>query len=355
MQITSTTFSFLELLCGLGLAQAGFVFVRIVTGMTSVRAALPYIGYFFMAGAAFALQFFYRYIHPPVWADVSVWLAWSMTVPFGVLIILSMLLPGRRIHPAHYIIVLIVPVALMLTLFNTGLTRLCAPRMVCNDMMDILFIAGVIAQTLCFAGLYSRDISRSNFFAQQRAGERYWLIISFCVVNLAMIGQYFWYLNREVTLENLALARVLLGLAFIYIVSTFLFRVYPPVLNLRAKTRQKTVVSPEDTDLKHKIENLMIYDKLYQEPSFSRSDLARELEVSESRISAIIKNAFGMNFSRFINGYRVNEAKERLIHTEQAIGDIAAWTGFNSIASFNRVFKTVTGHTPTAFRKMHTR
>jgi AraC-like DNA-binding protein len=52
-----------------------------------------------------------------------------------------------------------------------------------------------------------------------------------------------------------------------------------------------------------------------------------------------------------INSYRVNEAKALLINEPQdTILDIAYAAGFNSKASFNRIFKKVTGMTPSEYR-----
>ena len=61
------------------------------------------------------------------------------------------------------------------------------------------------------------------------------------------------------------------------------------------------------------------------------------------------------NFFDLINGYRVEEAKEKLsdFKEEQTILGIGFEVGFNSKSAFNRVFKKFTQMTPSEFRKKH--
>ncbi len=63
----------------------------------------------------------------------------------------------------------------------------------------------------------------------------------------------------------------------------------------------------------------------------------------------------GKTFSEFLNEYRVNEVKEKLKTEDrslQTILAIALDSGFNSKASFNRVFKKHTGLTPSEYVKL---
>jgi AraC-like DNA-binding protein len=56
-------------------------------------------------------------------------------------------------------------------------------------------------------------------------------------------------------------------------------------------------------------------------------------------------------FHNLVNSYRVNNAATRLIsYPESSILDIAFASGFNSKASFNRLFKKTTGSTPKQYR-----
>jgi AraC-like DNA-binding protein len=90
---------------------------------------------------------------------------------------------------------------------------------------------------------------------------------------------------------------------------------------------------------------------VYQEPTYSRTDLARECDTSETIISRVINAHFGKSFPQLINEYRVEDAKQLLIQTSAPVKVIAGDVGFNSLASFNRVFKDTTGESPSKFRK----
>jgi AraC-like DNA-binding protein len=103
-----------------------------------------------------------------------------------------------------------------------------------------------------------------------------------------------------------------------------------------------------------KIEDLLRYDKVYQEPTYSRSDLARELEISETLISRVINIYFQKSFPQLLNECRVEDAKRLLRQTKASIRVVQEEVGFNSLASFNRVFKETTGLSPSVYRESNT-
>ncbi len=61
--------------------------------------------------------------------------------------------------------------------------------------------------------------------------------------------------------------------------------------------------------------------------------------------------ATGNNFTDFVNRVRINRACQLLAETHRRIGEIAAETGFNNLANFNRRFLELKGMTPTEFRR----
>jgi AraC-like DNA-binding protein len=63
-----------------------------------------------------------------------------------------------------------------------------------------------------------------------------------------------------------------------------------------------------------------------------------------------------LNFFEFINKYRIEEAKKFLLDKEKAYLTIAAISfeaGFNSVSSFNTVFKKMVKMTPSQFKTFH--
>lgn len=80
------------------------------------------------------------------------------------------------------------------------------------------------------------------------------------------------------------------------------------------------------------------------------TDVARRLGTNETYVSRMVNQGAGMNFNRFVNRLRVAAVKAALARGEADILGIALDAGFNSKATFNRVFRDITGETPAAFR-----
>ncbi|MBQ8814258.1 MAG: helix-turn-helix domain-containing protein [Lachnospiraceae bacterium] len=83
----------------------------------------------------------------------------------------------------------------------------------------------------------------------------------------------------------------------------------------------------------------------------SLDTLARELGVSRYAVSRIFTSVVKVKFTLYVNSIRVDFAKQLLRNTSQSILDIALESGFETLRSFNRVFKSITGSTPLSYRK----
>jgi len=102
------------------------------------------------------------------------------------------------------------------------------------------------------------------------------------------------------------------------------------------------------------IKNLMEIDNAYLNPELNLSDLADQANMSRAQLSEIINSGFGKNFNDFVNEYRVEAFKSMLKdnkHEQLSLLGIAQDCGFNSKATFNRVFKKLTNHSPTEYLK----
>ncbi len=80
--------------------------------------------------------------------------------------------------------------------------------------------------------------------------------------------------------------------------------------------------------------------------------LARRVGVSERTASRVLSEGLGQSFHQFVNAARVRAVMVRLADpAERAdVLPIALDAGFSSKASFNRVFRELTGTTPTSWR-----
>ena len=104
-----------------------------------------------------------------------------------------------------------------------------------------------------------------------------------------------------------------------------------------------------DEELRLKILVAMQEAKLYLEPELTLASLAKRLKVSSTIVSSTINAAFGKNFNEFVNGFRISHFKQEIAKPENeniTLLGVAYDCGFNSKATFNRVFKKAEGISP---------
>ena len=98
----------------------------------------------------------------------------------------------------------------------------------------------------------------------------------------------------------------------------------------------------------------MEVDNAYLDPMLSISKLAELTEIPQYKITLLLNKELDKSFYEFVNDYRVEKAKQLLASDkaqQYSILGIADESGFNSKASFNRVFKKTTGSTPSQYIK----
>jgi len=117
---------------------------------------------------------------------------------------------------------------------------------------------------------------------------------------------------------------------------------------------ERTVISKEEAEnYLSQLNSLMNDEKLFLNSELNIRMLAETLGISHHKLSQLINEFIKMNFSDYLNKFRIEEAKQRLVNPKYAsmtVLSIAYDVGFNSKASFNNAFKKITGQTPTEFR-----
>jgi AraC-like DNA-binding protein len=155
---------------------------------------------------------------------------------------------------------------------------------------------------------------------------------------------------------------------FSYGISLFGYRqpiLYRNIENNEPKNieqEQKPLMKYEKSGLKSNDANnyltvLMKYmdnDKPYLNGELALQDISLALDIPKHYLTQIINEKLGKNFYNFVNEYRVEEFKERIVDPKNGnltLLGIAMDCGFNSKSSFNAIFKQVTGMTPTQYKK----
>ncbi len=83
---------------------------------------------------------------------------------------------------------------------------------------------------------------------------------------------------------------------------------------------------------------------------WSVADYARDLSVSPTHLTRVLRQATGLPASRLIEARIVREARRHLFFTNLNISQIAYLLGYEDPAYFSRVFSKATGISPKKFR-----
>ena len=120
--------------------------------------------------------------------------------------------------------------------------------------------------------------------------------------------------------------------------------------------RQVSVPLPvrreEDEDMRTAIiraEISRFIDAHYRE-DISMQDAAAALRYSDAYFCKLFKQCFKVNFSAYLNEYRVNKARQLILDPRLSLKDIGAAVGYSDANYFTRVFKRLTGQTPSEYR-----
>ncbi len=93
--------------------------------------------------------------------------------------------------------------------------------------------------------------------------------------------------------------------------------------------------------------------RLHQEPGrhWSVGDLAREVGMSRSGLAARFSNLVGEPPLRYLAGWRMRLAAQRLVQSDDSVGKVARSLGYQSEAAFGSVFKRHYGAPPGTWRR----
>jgi AraC-like DNA-binding protein len=105
------------------------------------------------------------------------------------------------------------------------------------------------------------------------------------------------------------------------------------------------------TNLYFELRELLETKQLYLNPNLNIEDLIKELSTNKNYLYYAIKSNYEDNFKSLLNDYRINHIKSMIVESIEnnkkiRMEEIQESSGFQSAASFFRVFKSKTGLTP---------
>lgn len=100
----------------------------------------------------------------------------------------------------------------------------------------------------------------------------------------------------------------------------------------------------------------LIYDHV--QANFQRAiplaEIATVASMTVPSFCRYFKRTSGKNFTLFVNEFRISHACKLLTEQNLSISNVALESGFNNFSYFNKIFKEVTGRSPSVYRKQFT-
>ncbi len=88
----------------------------------------------------------------------------------------------------------------------------------------------------------------------------------------------------------------------------------------------------------------------HQDREISLGEVAKSVNASAFYFCKVFKQATGLTFTDYLARVRIEKVKNLLLNPHKRISEVAYEVGFQSLSQFNRVFRRVTGQSPTVWR-----
>ena len=110
-------------------------------------------------------------------------------------------------------------------------------------------------------------------------------------------------------------------------------------------------------EMNERILDIVVMQKKYKDKDYSAKKLAEDLGTNTRYISAVVNVRFHMNYTSFVNKFRIEEAMAILVdrrYQELRIEEVSDMVGFSNRQSFYASFYRLIGITPREYRIKHT-
>ena len=126
------------------------------------------------------------------------------------------------------------------------------------------------------------------------------------------------------------------------------------LLVITGRAYSGAIKGTETEKLFKKFKDVVLRSKEYINLNYNKditlNEIAKEVNYSKSHFSYLFKAVTGQTFVEYLNKVRIEKAIELLKNTDKNIIEISYEVGYNSVANFNKNFKTITGLTPKKLR-----
>jgi AraC-like DNA-binding protein len=195
----------------------------------------------------------------------------------------------------------------------------------------------------------------SHHQAHSRLVYNWALLVTGGMVVIWASFVYAWVFHPPITamLYTVTLGYTMLvcGLLYLFLTKKLIFA---PVQ--APKYRRSRIDVRSSKQLFEELYQLVTSEKLFLESSLSLQQVSYRMGIPAREVSQLVNENTATNFSNWVNEFRVQEARQRLTseqYQDYKIAAIAFDCGFNTLSSFNSIFKAKTGQTPSEYRTFH--
>ncbi len=213
-----------------------------------------------------------------------------------------------------------------------------------TELLPIVWMVGVLIQYTFLLRKFSKQANQNL----ANLSKQYGFLIVFSVLTVLWIADGILHFQVYAIIESILCMFLFVMGYIVYFQPDF----FETTSVTKSKSAEELFTAYNDEDSLLRLKNLLDQDKLYLKPRLTVDDVAEKLNLPGRYVSYLINKKFQSNFNTFVNGYRVKEVLERLTDPKEShktIVGIALDSGFNSKSSFNQIFKTIKGQTPSEY------
>lgn len=101
-----------------------------------------------------------------------------------------------------------------------------------------------------------------------------------------------------------------------------------------------------------RVKQMLLYIVEHYQSKISIPELAGIINISERECYRLFRQYLGQTPNLFLQRYRIQKAGNLLRNTQMPVAEIASAAGFESISYFSKIFKRLTGVTPSEYRAL---
>ena len=258
--------------------------------------------------------------------------------------------------------------------FDTHKLLLTDGYVVARLLYSFAFLGSVSYYTFLTLQILQRHRKRlqDRFSFLSESNELNWLYVLTAIFSLTYLVYFALGLYNVVTNQayfdiaytsDIFLTILAFSVSYFGIKQPYLFKVVPEEKEdfnesregneQKEKYKNSNLSEEQKEEYIEHIYSFMQTERPFLNAELTVQDLSKQLNISRHHLTEILNNDIGKNFFTFINEYRVEEVKRRLLDERfehLTIVAIAFESGFNSKSTFNSIFKQNTGSTPSQWK-----